>query len=120
MKIEKYTDEMHPEAEHNYRVDFTDLLNEIGGDSEVITGTPTVTVVDPVPTPDGFTATFVDTDATDKKVIFTAAVSGAEHENDIYRDGGQTICIQVNVVTTSSPGEVQQVILVVHDPCEVS
>lgn len=115
MQVETYDSAMHPEAEHVYAIDFTDLLQRIGGDNEIISGVPTVSVIDTAPT--GFTAVYAGIDPTERIVYFTAGVATGEHDNTIYEGKGQTACIQANIVTTSSPQEVQQVKLVINDQC---
>lgn len=115
MKKQQFLDPMHPAAEHNYAIDFADLLQGIGGDAEVITGTPVVTVVNTPPT--GFTATLVGLDSTSRKVIFTAGVSTPNHEAAAYKGKGAPICIQVVIASTSSVAEVQQAELIVNDQC---
>lgn len=117
MEKERFQTPMHPEAEHNYAIDFTKLLQGIGGDSEVITGTPTVTVVDADPSFPGFTAVFQGLDSTSRKVIFKAGVDTGDHDDAAYQGDGATICIQANIVSTSSPAEVQQAELIVQDQC---
>lgn len=117
MQKERFQTPMHPEAEHNYAIDFTDLLQGIGGDSEVITGTPIVTVIDSDPSSPGFTAVFQGLDATSRKVIFKAGVGTSDHDDAAYEGEGALICIQANIVSTSSPAEVQQGELIVQDQC---
>jgi hypothetical protein len=121
MELERFIDAMHPAAEHNYSIDFTDLLQGIGGSTEVITGTPVITVVKadpgPGPIPAGFSAVYQGLDATSRKVIFKAGIATGEHGNAIYDAPGQVICVQADIVTTSSPAEVQQGELVVVNPC---
>ncbi len=115
MEKKRFITPMHPAAEHGYEIDFTELLQGIGGDSEVITGTPTVTVVNSAPP--GFTAVFQGLDATNRKVIFLAGITTPQHEDDAYKGDGVVICVQANIVSTSSPAEVQQTELVVNDQC---
>lgn len=118
MKLEKFDSPMHPEAEHNYSVDFTDLLAAIGDGTDTIVSPGVVTIVSD--TPPGFTATFVSLDATLKKVVFEAAVATPDHDDEIYQVEGVEVCIQVNITTSSGELEVQQAILVVWDQCELT
>ena len=118
MILEKFDSPMHPEAEHNYSVDFTDLLGAIGDGTDTIVSPGVVSIVSD--TPAGFTATFVSLDATEKKVIFRAAVETGDHGDEIYQADGTTVCIQVNVTTSSGEDEVQQAELIVWDQCELT
>ena len=113
MKITKYPEPMHPEAKHNYAVDFSAQLTAL--DDDTLTGTALVVVVGS--TPPGFTISGVVLAATNTKVQFNIDIDSGSHDDDAYKDGGVTVCLQVNCATTAGDDMVQQVKLVVADFC---
>ena len=114
MDLEKFPDPMHPQAKHNYQVDWTDLLD---GLSDTLTGTPTVVMDPDSETAPGLNITGVAIDGTSKKVQWNLDVDSGDWEDDAYKDGGVTVCFLVKADTVAGDDVVQQAQLVIHDQC---